>query len=95
MPESSTLFGSTTFPLDLLIFSPSPSITKPCATTLLYSGTPADMSMQGQITQWNHVMSLPMTCASAGQNRDTSPPPAVGDTHAAGSMPCTEVTPLA
>jgi hypothetical protein len=30
-------------------------------------GRPADMRMVGQMTQWNQMMSFPITCTLAGQ----------------------------
>ena len=63
--------GSTTFPRLLLIFRPSVAATKPCAKTVLGISIPALLSMHGQITQWNQVMSLPITCTEAGQNADS------------------------
>ena len=61
-------FGSTTLPTDLLIFSPRLR-TKPCTKTLRGNSIPADIRNAGQYTVWNRMMSLPIMCRSAGQNR--------------------------
>lgn len=42
-----------------LIFCPSAAVTKPWPNTQRGRGSPADQSMQGQMTQWNQMMSLP------------------------------------
>mmetsp|Transcript_8839 Transcript_8839/g.30801 ORF Transcript_8839/g.30801 Transcript_8839/m.30801 type:complete len:376 (+) Transcript_8839:333-1460(+) len=64
---SSMAWGSTTLPRDLDIFCPSAAMTKPWAKTRSGTATPADMSIEGQITQWNHWMSLPIIWTSHGQ----------------------------
>eukprot|EP00962_Isochrysis_galbana_P033948 scaffold11431_cov118-Isochrysis_galbana.AAC.4 len=69
----STSIGSTTLPMLLLILRPSGPCTNPCATTAFGSGNPADSSSAGQMMEWNHRMSLPMMCTSAGQNRALAP----------------------
>ncbi len=56
-----------TFPRLLLIFRPSAAATNPCAKMVFGSASPALLRMHGQITQWNQVMSFPMTCTDAGQ----------------------------
>mmetsp|Transcript_5301 Transcript_5301/g.13245 ORF Transcript_5301/g.13245 Transcript_5301/m.13245 type:complete len:272 (+) Transcript_5301:989-1804(+) len=69
---SSMSCGSTVFPTDLDIFLPSLSFTKPCAKTDFGRGMPADMRMHGHMTVWNHSMSFPMMCTSAGQSLASS-----------------------
>ena len=58
--------GAMPVSLDLLIFSP-PTSSQPCANTLRGNGSPAAISIAGQITAWNRRMSLPTRCTSAGQ----------------------------
>ena len=60
-----TSSGSTAVPSDLLIFSPL-RCTQPWPNTCRGSATPALISIAGQMTVWNRVMSLPMTCRSSG-----------------------------
>ncbi len=64
--------GETTLPRLLDIFSVAPvssflTVRKPWAKTSSGTGSPAAMSMAGQITQWKRMMSLPTRCAWAGQ----------------------------
>ena len=59
--------SSSFTPADLLKRSP-PSEMKPCPQTRPGSGSPAAMSIAGQITAWKRVMSLPTTWTSAGQD---------------------------
>mmetsp|Transcript_15156 Transcript_15156/g.32229 ORF Transcript_15156/g.32229 Transcript_15156/m.32229 type:complete len:233 (+) Transcript_15156:1828-2526(+) len=71
---ASTSSGSTTLPRLFDILRPSAPCTKPCARTVVGSGSSSDMRSAGQITQWNQVMSLPITWTAAGQKaRKASP----------------------
>ncbi|SIL17240.1 Uncharacterised protein [Mycobacteroides abscessus subsp. abscessus] len=63
--------GSTTLPIDLLIFSPL-LVRKPCAKTRRGSAIPADIRKAGQYTVWNRMMSLPIMWMLAGQYRPNS-----------------------
>ena len=45
------------------------NVMKPWPKTARGSATPALISMAGQMTAWKRVMSLPMTCRSAGHHR--------------------------
>ena len=65
--------GSTTLPSDLDIFWPSGPLTNPWAKTVRGSGTPVARRRAGQITQWNQMMSLPITWRLHGQNRALAP----------------------
>jgi hypothetical protein len=59
----------------LMLMNPWPKICRGSATFAL-------MSIAGQITAWNRVMSLPMTCRSAGHqcaNICGSPPRPTAD----------------
>ena len=58
--------GLTTLPVVFDIFSP-PTIKNPPTAQPLGGSMPADMSIAGQYTQWNRMMSLPMKCQSTGQ----------------------------
>ena len=60
--------GAIPVSLDLLIFSP-PTSSQPWANTLRGNGSPAAISIAGQITAWNRRMSLPTRWTSAGQVR--------------------------
>ncbi len=60
--------GAMPVSLDLLIFSP-PTSSQPCANTFFGSGSPAAISMAGQMTAWKRRMSLPTKWMSAGQVR--------------------------
>jgi hypothetical protein len=51
----------------LLIRWPSTDM-NPWPNTCAGSPIPADISIAGQMTVWNRVMSLPMTCRSAGHH---------------------------
>ena len=66
--RSAASIGSTIVPSDLLIRWP-PSVRKPWPNTWRGSGSSALISIAGQITAWKRVMSLPMTCRSAGHHR--------------------------
>ena len=48
------------------------SVMKPWPNTCRGSGSFADISMAGQITVWNRVMSLPITWRSAGHHFSNS-----------------------
>ena len=58
--------GSTTLPLDLLIF---PSFIKihPCANTFFGKGKSRAISKIGQIIEWKRTISFAIKCTSAGQ----------------------------
>ena len=58
--------GFTMFPSDFESFCPS-NCTQPWPRILRGKGSLALISIAGQITQWNRVMSFPMTWRSAGQ----------------------------
>ena len=51
-----------------LIRSPR-TVRNPWAKTRFGSANPADISIAGQYRVWKRVMSLPMTCRSAGHQR--------------------------
>ena len=59
--------GSTTLPVDFDIFSPRLN-KNPCTTIWRGTGRSADIRNAGQNTAWKRLMSLPITCAWAGQN---------------------------
>ena len=48
------------------------SVMKPWPKTWRGSGSFGAISIAGQITAWNRVMSLPMTCRSAGHHCSNS-----------------------
>jgi hypothetical protein len=56
--------------LDFDIFSP-PTSSQPCPKTRRGTGSPAAISIAGQMTAWNRAMSLP-TSWYAGQRRRNS-----------------------
>ena len=59
-------------PLDLDIFSPLVS-RKPWPNTVWVTGSPAAISIAGQMTQWKRVMSLPTKWYCIGQRWSNSP----------------------
>ena len=59
-------------PFDFDIFSPLVS-RKPWPNTVCVTGSPAAMSIAGQITQWKRVMSLPTKWYCIGQRASNSP----------------------
>lgn len=69
--RSTSTTGSTTLPLDLLIFPPSSS-SQPWPNTFLGSGRSSAMSVAGQMIVWKRMISLPTKCTSAGQNFSNS-----------------------
>ena len=60
-------------PRDFDIFSPLSMSSHPWPKTVFGRSSPADISMAGQITAWNLVMSLPTMCTSAGHTRPKAP----------------------
>ena len=65
--RSAASIGSTIVPSVLLIRWPF-NVMNPWPKTCRGSGSSAAISIAGQITAWNRVMSLPMTCRSAGHH---------------------------
>jgi len=59
--------GAMPVSLDFDIFSP-PTSSQPWPKTRLGTGSPAAISIAGQITAWKRAMSLPTSC-TAGQRR--------------------------
>ena len=58
--------GSTVLPRDFEIFCPL-NVRYPWTRSFFGSSIPADISIAGQITEWNQLMPLPTTWTSAGQ----------------------------
>src|SRR4051794_23220939 len=56
-------------PCDFAIFWPPRRVMNPWTKTCFGRGIPADINIDGQMMQWNQVMSLPITCIASDLQR--------------------------